>query len=66
MENGFLTALKPSENDEGVMVRAFDPQGNEPKVKYPSEKIIEVDLAERPIQAENKLKNIRSWLIKVM
>ncbi|HEY8540906.1 MAG TPA: hypothetical protein VIL29_00875, partial [Pseudothermotoga sp.] len=65
IERGFLNTLKPSENGEGVIIRAFDPQGNEPKIKYRSKEIIEVNLAEKPIKPEEKLKNVRSWLIKI-
>ncbi|HOJ88949.1 MAG TPA: glycoside hydrolase family 38 C-terminal domain-containing protein [Pseudothermotoga sp.] len=63
VEKGFLSAFKPSEDGKGVIVRAFDPRGGKPEITYQPGEMIEVNLAERPVQDQDRLKNVRSWLI---
>lgn len=65
IEKGFLSAFKPSEDGKGVIVRAFDPKGNEPIINCPYKKVIEVNLLEKPVQASERLKNVRNWFIEI-
>ncbi len=65
VEKGFLSAFKPSEDDKGVIIRTFDPEGDKPKIGS-SQQMCEVDLSEKPLLPDHRLKNVQSWLIKIM
>ncbi|MGJ8453964.1 hypothetical protein ACSFC1_01495 [Pseudothermotoga sp. U03pept] len=64
LTDGFLNAFKPSQNGEGVIVRAFNPEGKSPILRC-TKPISETNLAEKAVQDHDRLTNVRSWLIQV-
>ncbi len=64
VEKGIVSAFKPFERGNGIILRVFEPSGGKPEVKF-DVPVTEVNLAEDPITDSSRTRSVRSWLLSI-
>jgi len=64
VKRGLLSALKPADNEEGVVVRVFDPEGGEPEVNFKRD-VKKTDLAEQVLKECIATKGVKTWIMRI-
>lgn len=62
VKKGFVSAFKPSESGNGIILRIFEPSGGTPEVTF-DVPATEVNLAEGPLTDFSRTHSVRSWLL---
>jgi len=63
IKRGFMSAMKPSEDGKGVILRVFEPGGGTPEVSFACKKK-EVDMAEKDLSENEEVKSVRTWKLE--
>lgn len=63
IKRGFMSAMKPSEDGKGVILRVFEPGGGTPEVSFACKKK-EVDMAEKDLNENEEVKSVRTWKLE--
>jgi len=64
IRRGFISAFKPAENNSGVVLRLYNPDGTSPEVSF-SCNVEEINLAEEKCDSVSRTNGVRSWCLKI-